>query len=63
MDNRPIGFFDSGLGGLTTIPYLAQLLPEEKRALYARTAAFAAKRIYYKKTGKRPNERLRGFIR
>ena len=22
MDNRPIGFFDSGLGGLTCIPHM-----------------------------------------
>ena len=30
MDNRPIGFFDSGLGGLTSIPHLKRLLPKEK---------------------------------
>ena len=30
MDNRPIGFFDSGLGGLTCIPNLMTLLPNEK---------------------------------
>ncbi len=30
MDNRPVGFFDSGLGGLNSIPYLNKLLPEEK---------------------------------
>ena len=38
MDNRPIGFFDSGLGGLTTIPYLAQYLPEEKIVYFGDTA-------------------------
>ena len=30
MDNRPIGFFDSGLGGLTCIPHLMEKLPEER---------------------------------
>ncbi len=38
MDNRPIGFFDSGLGGLTTIPYLAEQLPEEKIVYFGDTA-------------------------
>ncbi len=40
-----------------------QLLPEEKRGLHVRTAAYAAKRVYNKKTGKRPNEQLRGYVR
>jgi glutamate racemase len=30
MDNRPIGVFDSGLGGLTTVAELQRLLPEER---------------------------------
>ena len=38
MDNRPIGFFDSGLGGLTSIPYLRNMLPEEKIIYYGDTA-------------------------
>jgi glutamate racemase len=38
MDNRPIGFFDSGLGGLTSIPYLADRLPEEKIIYFGDTA-------------------------
>ena len=29
MDNRPIGVFDSGLGGLTTVRRLMQVLPNE----------------------------------
>jgi len=29
MDNRPIGVFDSGLGGLTVVKKLAQILPGE----------------------------------
>lgn len=38
MDNRPIGFFDSGLGGLTCIPYLMKHLPEEKIIYFGDTA-------------------------
>lgn len=38
MDNRPIGFFDSGLGGLTCIPYLMKKLPEEKIIYFGDTA-------------------------
>lgn len=30
MDNRPIGFFDSGLGGLTSIPVLHKKMPDER---------------------------------
>ncbi|MBR5986563.1 MAG: aspartate/glutamate racemase family protein, partial [Clostridia bacterium] len=29
MDNRPIGVFDSGLGGLTTVKKLIQIMPQE----------------------------------
>lgn len=29
MDNRPIGVFDSGLGGLTTVAELVKILPNE----------------------------------
>ena len=29
MDNRPIGVFDSGIGGLTVVDALAKRLPEE----------------------------------
>ena len=29
MDNRPIGVFDSGLGGLTAVKELMRLLPNE----------------------------------
>ncbi len=38
MDNRPIGFFDSGLGGLTCIPYLMEKLPSEKIIYFGDTA-------------------------
>ena len=38
MDNIPIGFFDSGLGGLTCIPYLMKALPEEKIIYFGDTA-------------------------
>ncbi len=38
MDNRPIGFFDSGLGGLTCIPPLLSAMPEEKVIYFGDTA-------------------------
>ncbi len=38
MDNRPIGFFDSGLGGLTCISPLLSLLPEERIIYFGDTA-------------------------
>jgi glutamate racemase len=38
MDNRPIGFFDSGLGGLTCIPYLMEALPLERIVYFGDTA-------------------------
>ena len=38
MDNRPIGFFDSGLGGLTCVPYLMKKLPKERIIYFGDTA-------------------------
>lgn len=38
MDNRPIGFFDSGLGGLTCIPHLMKALPNERIVYFGDTA-------------------------
>ena len=38
MDNRPIGFFDSGLGGLTSMPYLMKALPKERVIYFGDTA-------------------------
>lgn len=38
MDNRPIGFFDSGLGGLTSVHELHLQLPDEKVIYYGDTA-------------------------
>ena len=35
MDNRPIGIFDSGLGGLTGMKALLELLPEENIVYFA----------------------------
>ena len=37
-DNRPIGIFDSGLGGLTAVNCLAELLPEERFIYFGDTA-------------------------
>ena len=38
MDNRPIGVFDSGLGGLTVVKALKQLLPYESIVYFGDTA-------------------------
>ncbi len=38
MDNRPIGFFDSGLGGLTSIVHTMKLLPRERIIFFGDTA-------------------------
>jgi len=38
MDNRPIGFFDSGLGGLTCIPYMLSQFPNERIVYFGDTA-------------------------
>lgn len=38
MDNRPIGFFDSGLGGLTCISQLMKTLPKERILYFGDTA-------------------------
>lgn len=37
MDNRPIGVFDSGLGGLTVVRELMKLLPQEKIVYFGDT--------------------------
>ena len=38
MDNRPIGVFDSGLGGLTAVRTLRQILPAERLIYFGDTA-------------------------
>lgn len=38
MDERPIGVFDSGLGGLTAVRSLRQILPEENLIYFGDTA-------------------------
>lgn len=53
MDNRPIGFFDSGIGGLTSIPYIMRRLPEERIIFFGDTA-----RTPY---GSKSNETIRQF--
>lgn len=37
MDNRPIGVFDSGLGGLSAVRHLRQLLPNENIVYFGDT--------------------------
>ena len=53
MDNRPIGIFDSGVGGLTGLKVLRQLLPGEDFVFFADTG-----RMPY---GPRPLKELRVF--
>ncbi len=55
MDSRPIGVFDSGLGGLTAVKRLRALLPSEKIIFLGDTA-----RIPY---GSRDPETVRTFAR
>lgn len=55
MDNRPIGFFDSGLGGLTAVRALRRALPDENIIYFGDTA-----RMPY---GARPAEMLRKMAR
>lgn len=38
MDNRPIGFFDSGIGGVTSIPHIMRMLPDESIIFFGDTA-------------------------
>lgn len=38
MDNRPIGVFDSGLGGLTAVAEIMRLLPDEEIVYFGDTA-------------------------
>ena len=38
MDMRPIGVFDSGLGGLTAVRSLREILPEENLVYFGDTA-------------------------
>ncbi len=38
MDNRPIGVFDSGLGGLTVVKEIKKILPNEKIIYFGDTA-------------------------
>ena len=55
MDDRPIGIFDSGLGGLTALKALHALLPGEDLVFFADTG-----RMPY---GSRPFWQLRAFAR
>ena len=55
MDNRPIGVFDSGLGGLTVVRQLMRVLPQEQIVYLGDTA-----RVPY---GSRSPEIVRKFAR
>lgn len=53
MDERPIGVFDSGLGGLTIVRALFDLLPDEELIYFGDTARFPY--------GSKTPQQLRGF--
>lgn len=55
MDNRPIGIFDSGLGGLTALKAFRELMPGEDIIYFGDTG-----RVPY---GSRPAEQLRVMAR
>lgn len=55
MDNRPIGVFDSGLGGLTAVKELEKILPRESIVYFGDTG-----RVPY---GTRSRETVRGYAR
>lgn len=55
MDNRPIGVFDSGLGGLTAVRRLQELLPNEDIIYFGDTG-----RVPY---GTRSEETIRRYAR
>ena len=55
MDLRPVGVFDSGLGGLTAVKKLRELLPEENIIYFADSA-----RVPY---GEKTPEELRRIAR
>lgn len=55
MDNRPIGVFDSGLGGLTAVRELRRLMPEENIIYFGDTG-----RMPY---GGRPRAQMRTIAR
>ncbi len=55
MDNRPIGVFDSGLGGLTAVRRLQELLPQEDIVYFGDTG-----RVPY---GTRSEETIRRYAR
>ncbi|NMB30248.1 MAG: glutamate racemase, partial [Clostridiales bacterium] len=38
MDNRPIGIFDSGIGGLTSVREFSKILPNEDIIYFGDTA-------------------------
>jgi glutamate racemase len=52
-DPRPIGVFESGLGGLTVVRAISQVLPRESILYYGDTARYPY--------GPRPLEEIRGF--
>ena len=54
MNNNPIGVFDSGIGGLTVLKKIVQILPKEKYIYYADTD-----NVPY---GTKPKEEVKEYI-
>lgn len=44
MDNRPIGIFDSGVGGLTVVKEIVKCLPNENIVYFGDTARSSIRR-------------------
>lgn len=54
-DNRPIGVFDSGVGGISTLAEMTLLLPRERFLFYGDTA--------HAPYGTKPRETVLGYVR
>ena len=54
MNNEPIGVFDSGIGGLTVLKKIVEILPDEKYIYYADTD-----NVPY---GTKPKEEVKEYI-
>ena len=49
MDNRAIGVFDSGLGGLTAVRRLQEIMPQE-RIIYFGAVSYTHLDVYKRQT-------------
>ena len=58
MRERPIGVFDSGLGGLTAVRELRRLLPHEDIVYFGDTGAFPTAHAGWIPSSAMPNRTL-----